>query len=1414
VQLSALQTAIAGNVLASGVLAFAFLYLWLQRREVAAPAFWGAAYLCYCTRQVLILIYAPAGPPLVADLLFIAVPLLILSGTLRFLGRTVPYRLLALAAAVLTLGAMAGYYGLVPRQKIWLPTMLSAAAITLFVTGGLLLRHDRRRPEHVILAVLFVLWGAILSSFPLLLHDMTLRIGYYFANAVALLLVALGLIIASQRQQFLEAQVAREALESANQRFQDVVDTATAWIWEWDAERRIRFISPQVYDSLGIKPEQFIGRRFRDVPGIARLDLTLADADRIFTTARPFRNVPIDVVTDAGKRVRISVTGKPTFDAAGRHTGFRGITLDITETSRLQATLEAVTAAVAGSVGPDYFRLLVERLVRTLGADTAVVGRRIDGGRVATLAAYGDGSHQPDTEYAIAGTPCATTLADGLLIVERDAARLYPEDDILVERGFEGYAGVALRGAEGEVIGLIALLTRAPIPDAELLRAVLAAIAPRAGGELERQIAETALRDSEALLRTLLDSMPVGFYLTDATGRFVQRNRTLESWSGARTGQFLGKTVREAAGDSGAAYAEAEAEIQEVLDTGRMVMREREFRGLTGHSRPALISRFPIFDSGGQIAYVATFINDLTDVRHLEARVREREALFHTVLDHMPVGFHLTDAQGRFVLVNRALDNWAFINRSTVIGHKLSEFAGQVPYDTQTVEAAMRAVVESGRASVDERVDRHADGRERSLLINRYPIFDDSGAVRFVATLLTDVTEMKRLEAEVREREALFRAVIDNMPVAFHLTDGSGRVVQRNRTHDLWGNEIVVGQTFGEMNEISIPEIDRSIVDAEIRDVRETGRTLVRERVDTLKDGTKRPVLVCRFPIFDSTGKVNLVASMVTNVSDLKRLEDQVRQSETRLQRVVAALDRSRKGVVVEDSGNRPIYVNRTASELMGNESSAFAMLERAGIGSEFESHGAWSGEVIHRTRSGNDAVLQASIARLPDGGSVTLLDDATERLERERRQVALERQVQEAQKMDAVGQLAGGIAHDFNNLIGAILGFARFIAEDTDEKTRIHGYAERILSASQRARDLIQQILSFSRRENAPRQPTAITKLVEESAQLLRATVPATLGIEVRNDFPEAWSIVNQTQITQILVNLCLNAADAMAGRPGTLTLALERLPEVDPRLRWLLASDPGSLPRVDAAAAPDQPSRCYVGALRAGSPYLVLSVRDEGSGIPAEILPKIFDPFVTSKPRGQGTGLGLSVVQRLVLAHDGAIVVTTRPGTGTTFDIILPVSGRSSRDIVEAVTRDDETAGPRAALGGAKGRVLVVDDDLHFGDMVSTALDRAGYEVGVCGRPREAIEVFGQRPQRWDVLVTDQTMPEMSGLELIGRLKSLHPGLRCILCTGYASGGLNAASARAGGADAFFHKPVDVDALMTAIVDLVPADPPEKRA
>ena len=484
-----LQIAIIGHAASSAILAIALAYLWRLRPADRAPAYWSAALVLIALRQSLLLSTPDGIPPgtALAGLAGAFPSFLFYVGTLRFLDRPVPHwRMAALAGALAALVIVASLDGQRYAPTLWAIVLLVAVIDLLTARAFWRGAREEAEPAYRVLAALFALRALTDLLYPVL--GVTPQGRAIYTIPIALLFAAIGvsLIIAAQRRLHLRSLRTQAELEKANQRFQDVVDTATAWIWEWDTERRIRFISPQVFDSLGIKPEQFIGRRFREVPGIARLDLSLAGADEVFTTDRPFRNVPIDVVTAAGRRVRISVTGKPIFDASGGHTGFRGITIDITKTSRMQATLDTVTAAVAGSVGPDYFRALVERLARDLGADMVLVGRCVEDGRVHAQAAWGDGAQLPEMEYALSGAPCAATLADGMLIVERDAARLYPDDSALTERGFQGYAGVALRSASGAAVGLIALMTKTVIADPELIRSVLTAVAPRAGAEMER----------------------------------------------------------------------------------------------------------------------------------------------------------------------------------------------------------------------------------------------------------------------------------------------------------------------------------------------------------------------------------------------------------------------------------------------------------------------------------------------------------------------------------------------------------------------------------------------------------------------------------------------------------------------------------------------------------------------------------------------------------------------------------------------------------------------------------------------------------------------------------------------------------------------------------------------------------------
>lgn len=380
---------------------------------------------------------------------------------------------------------------------------------------------------------------------------------------------------------------------------------------------------------------------------------------------------------------------------------------------------------------------------------------------------------------------------------------------------------------------------------------------------------------------------------------------------------------------------------------------------------------------------------------------------------------------------------------------------------------------------------------------------------------------------------------------------------------------------------------------------------------------------------------------------------------------------------------------------------------------------------------------------------------------------IRVQEQLLEASKRDALGRLAGGIAHDFNNTLGAMLGFAGFLVEDLPEGSAQHLYAQRIIKAGANAKDLVAQILVFARGSTLERRICDLAQIILETRDLLRASLPASTVIDIMVEAGPALVEVNPTQINQLLFNLCLNANDALAGRPGRIRIGLDR-----------------SAPGPEAAGA-GTAGRFALGRLDPALPYAKISVADDGPGIDPGILDHIFDPFFTTKERGRGTGLGLAVVQGIVMSYGGAGIVTSTPGQGACFDIYLP--------LIDGVPAD--AVGPsqleRPSRPGEKGRVLVVDDKRALVDMLTTGLERLGYAVTGASDPRSALAAFKQEPDVWTAVVSDQVMPYLKGVELFAALRAIRPALLFVLCTGYDAA-LEDVSALTAGMAAVLRKPV----------------------
>jgi len=410
-----------------------------------------------------------------------------------------------------------------------------------------------------------------------------------------------------------------------------------------------------------------------------------------------------------------------------------------------------------------------------------------------------------------------------------------------------------------------------------------------------------------------------------------------------------------------------------------------------------------------------------------------------------------------------------------------------------------------------------------------------------------------------------------------------------------------------------------------------------------------------------------------------------------------------------------------------------------------------WKGRITNRRKDGSLYQDAATVCPIRDHkGHITSYVSVRREITHE---VELESHLRRAQKMEAIALLAGGIAHDFNNVLTAIISHAELAVSVLPKSSHAATDLHAILTASNRASDLVKRILAFTRQREQERHPVRVESIVRETTKLLRASLPATIEVICRSTAASGLVLADPTQIHQIIMNLCANAAHAMRGRGGVLTVSLSEIP----------------------AGAP-LPSRGP-----APAPFLELAVQDTGHGIPPGIIDRIFEPYFTTKERQGGTGLGLSVVHGIVESHDGFITVDSEPGRGATFRVFLPL----------AALPEAPAAAPSPSAVTGNGAILFVDDEPAIASVQQRILSSLGYEVASATCGPEALALFQRDPKRFDLVITDMTMPRMTGADLIRELRALRPDLPVILCTGYSED-MTPEKAKAVGASAFVPKPL----------------------
>lgn len=716
------------------------------------------------------------------------------------------------------------------------------------------------------------------------------------------------------------------------------------------------------------------------------------------------------------------------------------------------------------------------------------------------------------------------------------------------------------------------------------------------------------------------------------------------------------------------------------------------------------------------------------------------------------------DSAGRITTLNRAgtllIETTGAEARGLVLAATLNT-ADRAPF-----EAALREALAGGDPLAFEVRLPRRDGTHLDLEVVARASGLDGGPPE-IQCIARDITSRKRIEAAAREAIQRQRVHVENTPLGVIEWNSRFEVVAWNPAAERifgWSPSEALGRTADFVTPVS-----------ERRQIERRWSAVVTQRGgrEALAEGLTRDgrSIQCQWyhtPLVSPEGTVVGVASLVQDVTEERVTAARLEESEEHQRLVLSALA---EGVLVVDSEGRVFSANDGAGRITGFPADQMSgtRMQEWGVGfleddgrevawekcslsmalRELEDAQDW--RMGLRRPDGRTAWISGHVRSFPvtsrrgAGARIVSFADVTAEHESAVKRDLLEAQLRQSQKMESLGTLAGGVAHDFNNVLAMILGNAELLRAD------VHGMENRrrlddIAAAARRGAEVVSRILVFSRPQATCRTPLRLSSIVGDVLQLVRVSLPPHLDFQIRISPDEPSVLGDAAQLRQLLLNLVTNAAQAMEGRPdATLTVRIE-CSHPDPDRQYLLGQPP-------------------VG------PAVCLSVIDNGPGMPLEVQRRLFEPFFTTKPPGKGTGLGLAVVHGIVFAHEGALRVESAPGSGARFDIDFPAGPDAAPEPVPPV--------PGEAPRGRSERILLVDDEEGVLNFSRTALTRLGYQVSGFTDPAEALEEFRRMPAHYDLVLTDLTMPHLTGSELAAEIRRCAPSTPVILASGYAARG-----------------------------------------